>query len=102
MMYDTYAYIMSESVPMTTVSIRDLGRRPSQVVDEVIRTGRPAIITRHGRPVTAMVALDPDELEDFVLARAPEFARSMRAADADLRAGRARPATEVFAELDRD
>ena len=87
---------------MTTISIRDLGRRPSQVVDEVIRTGRPAIITRHGRPVTAMVPLDPDELEDFVLARAPEFARSKRDADADLRAGRARRATEVFAELDRD
>jgi antitoxin (DNA-binding transcriptional repressor) of toxin-antitoxin stability system len=38
------------------------------VVDEVVRSGRHAIITRHGRPVTAMVALDPDELEDFVLA----------------------------------
>ena len=87
---------------MTTISIRDLSRRPSQVVDEVVRTGRPAIITRHGKPVTAMVALDPDELEDFVLARAPEFARSMRAAEADLHAGRARAAAEVFAELDRD
>lgn len=86
---------------MTTISIRDLGRRPSQVVDEVIRTGRPAIITRHGRPVTAMVAVDPDELEDFVLAHAPEFAHSRRSANADLRAGRARPADEVFAELDR-
>ena len=87
---------------MSTISIRDLGRRPSQVVDEVIRTGRPAIITRYGRPVTAMVALDPDELEDYVLAQAPEFARSMREADADLRAGHARPATEVFAEIDGD
>jgi prevent-host-death family protein len=87
---------------MTTISIRDLSRRPSQVVDEVVRTGRPAIITRHGRPVTAMVAVDPDELEDFVLSHAPEYARSRRAADADLRAGRARPADEVFAELDRD
>jgi prevent-host-death family protein len=84
-----------------TVSIRDLGRRPSQVIDEVLRTGRPAIVTRHGRPVTAMVPLDPAELEDYVLAHAPEFVRSTRAADADLRAGRARPADEVFAELDR-
>jgi hypothetical protein len=49
-----------------------------------------------------MVAVDPDELEDFVLARAPEFARSRREADADLRAGRARPAEEVIAEIDRD
>jgi prevent-host-death family protein len=86
---------------MTTISIRDLGRRPSQVVDEVVRTGRPAIITRRGRPVTAMVAVDPDQLEDFVLAHAPEFVRSRRAADADLRAGRARPAKEVFAEIER-
>ena len=87
---------------MPTISIRDLGRHPSQVIDEVLRTGRPAIVTRHGRPVTAMVALDPDELEDYVLAHAPEFVRATRAADADLRAGRARPAAEVFAELERD
>ena len=86
---------------MTTISIRDLSRRPSQVVDEVVRTGRPAIITRHGRPVTAMIAVDPDELEDFVLAHAPEFVRSRQAADADLRAGRARSADEVFAEIDQ-
>jgi prevent-host-death family protein len=85
---------------MPTISIRDLGRRPSQVVDEVVRTGRPAIVTRHGRPVTAMVALDPDELEDYVLAHAPEFVRATGAADADLRDGRARPATEVLAELE--
>lgn len=86
---------------MATISIRDLGRRPSQVVDEVVRTGRPAIITRHGRPVAAMVAVDADGLEDFVLAHAPEFVRSARAADADLRAGRARPAVEVFADIER-
>jgi prevent-host-death family protein len=86
---------------MATVSIRDLGRRPSQVVDEVIRTGRPAIVTRRGRPVTAMVAIDPDELEDFVLAHAPEFVRATRAADADLRAGRVQTAADVFAEIDR-
>jgi len=86
---------------MATISIRDLGRHPSQVIDEVVRTGRPAIITRHGRPVTAMVAIDPDGLEDFVLANAPEFARSRQDADADLRTGRSRPADDVFAEIDR-
>lgn len=86
---------------MPTISIRDLGRRPSQVVDEVVRSGRPAIVTRHGRPVTALIAIDPDKLEDFVLAHAPEFVRATRAADADLRAGRVRAAADVFAEIDR-
>jgi prevent-host-death family protein len=85
---------------MTTISIRDLARRPSQVVDEVARTGRPAIITRRGQPITVMVAIDPGELEDFVLARAPEYTRSMTQADADLRAGRTRGLDEVVAELD--
>jgi prevent-host-death family protein len=86
---------------VATISIRDLSRRPSQVIDEVVRTGRPAIITRHGRPVTAMVAIDADDLEDFVLANAPEYARSRRDGDADLRTGRSRPAPELFTELDR-
>lgn len=85
---------------MATVSIRDLGRNPSQVVDEVVRTERPAIITRHGRPVAAMIAVDADGLEDFVLANAPEFVRSARAADGDLRAGRVRPADVVFSEIE--
>ena len=86
---------------MPTVSIRDLGRHPSKVIDEVVRTGRPAIITRHGRPVTAMVALDSDQVEDFALANAPEFVRSRQQADSDLRSGRSRPAAEVIAEIDR-
>jgi prevent-host-death family protein len=98
-----HLYVHSKiGADMPTISIRDLGRRPSQVIDEVVRTGRPAIVTRHGRPVTALVALDPDELEDYVLAHAPEFVRATRAADADLRAGRARTADEVFAELEQD
>jgi hypothetical protein len=49
-----------------------------------------------------MIAVDPDELEDYVLSRAPEYVRSTRAADADLRAGRTRNAEDVFAEIDPD
>ena len=85
---------------MPTVSIRDLARRSSQVVDDVTSSGRPAIITRRGKPVGALIAIDPDELEDFVLANAPEYARSMRDADDDLARGRTRPLSAVLDELD--
>lgn len=85
---------------MSTISIRELARRPSQVVDEVIRSRRPAIITRHGRPVSALIAIDPDDLEDFVLAHAPEYAASMRDADQDLAAGRSRSLEDVVREID--
>jgi hypothetical protein len=50
--------------------------------------------------VAALVPINPDELEDWVLATAPTFVRSMRQADADLRAGRTRPAADVFAEFE--
>ena len=53
---------------MSIVSIRDLGRNPSGVVDEVARSGRPALVTRNGRPVAALVRLDQVALEDWALA----------------------------------
>ncbi len=84
---------------MTTVSIRDLQRDTSEVVRRVGRTGRPAIVTNRGEPVAALVPLDPEALEDFVLANAPSFVRAMREADGALAGGRVRPADDVFADL---
>jgi prevent-host-death family protein len=83
-----------------TISIRDLARRSSQVVNDVTSSGRPAIITRRGKPVGALIAIDADELEEFVLANAPEYARSMRDADADLAKGRTRTLSDVIDEID--
>ncbi len=86
---------------MPTFSIRDLARRSSRIVDDVVSSGRPAIITRRGKPVSAMIAINPDALEDFVLANAPGYPAAMRAADADVKQGRVRSAAEVFGELER-
>ena len=86
---------------MGTIGIRDLSRNTSQVIDQVSSTGSPMIVTKHGRPVAAVVAVDPDALEDFVLATAPEYATARRAADADLTAGRARPAAAVLDQIRR-
>jgi prevent-host-death family protein len=53
---------------VSTIGIRDLANHASAVVDEVSRTGRPALVTRNGRPVAVLAAIDEDELLDFVLA----------------------------------
>ena len=84
---------------MPTISIRELARRPSRVVADVASSGRPAIITRRGKPVGALIAIDNDELEDFVLANAPEYAASIRDADADLVSGRTQPLSGVIDEI---
>ncbi len=87
---------------MGTVSIRELSRNASGVVDEVSRTGRPALVTKHGAPVAAVVPIDAAELEDLVLSKSPEYLADLTAADDDLAAERTRPAADVFAELDED
>jgi prevent-host-death family protein len=86
---------------MGTIGIRELSRNASQVVGRVSTTGSPMIVTKHGRPVAAIVAVDPEALEDFVLATAPEYVAARRAADADLVAGRTRPAAAVFDQIRR-
>lgn len=84
---------------MGTIGIRDLSRNASQVIDQVSSTGSPMIVTKHGRPVAAVVAIDPDALEDFVLATAPEYVAARQAADADLAVGRTRAAAAVFEQV---
>lgn len=73
---------------MGIVGIRELANNASAVVDEVARSGRPALVTRHGKPVAAVVPVDEDDLLDWVLDNAPEYVRSMQEADEDLAAGR--------------
>jgi prevent-host-death family protein len=85
---------------MATVSIRELARNASSVIDDVARTGRPALVTKRGQPIAAVVPIDAAELEDLVLAKTPEYLADMAAADQDLETGRTRPAADVFAELD--
>src|SRR5436190_1370634 len=88
-----------EVTPMGTVGIRELQRNASKIIEQVEETGQPVLVTRHGRAAVALIAINQDDLEDFILSRAPEFAESMRRADEDLRAARTRAADDVFAEL---
>lgn len=73
---------------MAVVNMRELSRRTSGVVDEMRSRKRPTLVTRGGRPVAALVPIDPTALEDWVLATAPTYVAGMRAADRELRAGK--------------
>lgn len=88
---------------MTTVGIRELANHASAVVDEVNRTGRPALVTKNGRPVAVLAAIDEDELLDHLLANAPEYVRSMRTAQREISRGtRGRPLEDVLGELENE
>src|SRR5438067_11916370 len=70
---------------MAAVNVRELARNTSKVIGDVARRKRPAIITRVGTPVAAVVPIDADALDVWILAIAPEFVEVMRKADDDLR-----------------
>jgi len=73
---------------MAVVNVRELSRRTSSVLNKVTSSNCPTLVTRGGRPVAALVPIDPGALEDWVLATAPEFVAGMRAADRELRTGK--------------
>ena len=88
---------------MTVVNMRELSRRTSGVVDEMRSRKRPTLVTRGGRPVAALVPIDPTALEDWVLATAPTFVAGMRAADRELRTRKTRSLDAVIgAEAETD
>ena len=86
-------------VVVPTVSIRDLANKASAVVDEVAKSGKPAVVTKRGKPVAAVVPIDPDALDDWVLANAPEYVKAMREADRDLGAGKTTSLDDLRDEL---
>jgi prevent-host-death family protein len=86
---------------LATSRIRELANKTKAVVEEVVRSGRPAVVTQRGRPVVAVVPIDQDALEDWVLAHAPEFVRDMREADEEVVRGEiGTPLEEILAELE--
>lgn len=85
---------------MSLIGIRGLSRRVSRHIEQVEKTGEPLVVTRRGRPVVAIVPVDADGLEDFVLAHVPEFTLGMRAADSELERGETVPLSEVLDELE--
>jgi len=80
--------------------IRDLQRNPGKIVDEVERTGRPALVTRHGRAAAVLMPVDDSALEDHVLANAPEYVASRQDAEDDAESGRTRSLDDVLDEFD--
>lgn len=87
---------------MESYGIRELQRRPSEIVERVEKTGRPALVTRYGKLAAVLMPIDAEAFEDYVLANAPEFVASMEEADRDAQGGRTRPAEEVLAEIEAE
>ncbi|MFV0427537.1 MAG: type II toxin-antitoxin system Phd/YefM family antitoxin [Beutenbergiaceae bacterium] len=70
-----------------TVSTRELRNDTSGVIDRAVATGGEIIITRHGRPVAALRALEPrswaETVADLIDALPPDTADTGLLAELD-------------------
>ena len=88
---------MSSAVKFSqdVVPLGDMKVNPGKIVRRIDETGRPVLLTSHGRGVVVMQALS--EYEDAQEER--EFMRAVVAGLADIEAGRVVPLSEVKRRL---
>lgn len=84
---------------MPIIGVRELARRNRELLDKVEKEKVPYLVTRNGRPVAALVPVDPADAERYVLAAAPEFVESRRQADAEIAMGETRSLEDVTQEM---
>lgn len=80
------------------VPLGDLKVNPGKIVRRIDETGRPALLTSHGRGVAVVQALSAYEAAQ----EEREFMRAVVAGLADIDAGRVLPMTEVKRRLGLD
>jgi prevent-host-death family protein len=66
---------------MKFVTLRELKINPSKVLDRLAK--EDIVVTRSGRPAAALVYLDEELLEDFVMAHHPKLLKEVEAARAE-------------------
>ena len=58
---------------MAIIGVRELLHESKKVLARVTDDKEPVVITRHGKPVAALVPVDPANAERYVLQAAPEL-----------------------------
>ena len=89
---------------MAIINMRDLSRNPRKVLEalENLDAAEACLITRHGRPLAALVPVDEADADAFLIAASPELAEMRRDAEAALAEGKPVPLSEFAASLGVD
>jgi len=69
---------------MKFATLRELKINPSRVLDHLAK--EDIVVTRSGKPAAALVYLDEDLLDDFLLAHHPKLLQEVEAARAEYEA----------------
>src|SRR5436305_8363039 len=86
---------MSISLTEDFRTAEELANQTPAILEEVRKQKRPVVVTQDGKP--AAVLLDVERYEWMV--HLLNFTRMINEAEAEVRAGKTRPADEVFKEI---
>jgi prevent-host-death family protein len=81
---------------MPVVGIRQLARNASAIIRDVSKTRMPTVVTDRGKPVGVIYPFDEGDLEDYVLANAPEYIARREQADRDIAEGKTIPLEKLL------
>ena len=87
---------------MAVISVRELLRDATTVFEGMERDREPVLITRRGRPVAALVPVNPEQAEAMILSSAPALIESRRRAEQAIAEGRTTPLEDALRELDAE
>lgn len=73
---------------MATVTLRELARNTASVIQGIQTSRRPALVTRNGKPVVALVPIDEVALEDWLLRESAAITSTVPAGPGAVRGGR--------------
>lgn len=86
---------------MIIANVRELKARASEYIRKARRAGGVVVVS-HGRPTAALIPLDADGLEDFLLEHHPAFRRAIERAFAEAGRKKGVPIERLIEETRRE
>lgn len=80
---------------MAIIGIRELNRDTRGVIERLLESREPVVLTRQGTPIATIHPLDQQRVNDLVISSASEFVGSVRQAEREFAAGETVPLAEA-------
>jgi len=84
---------------MPVIGVRELSRQTADVLKELQSSGESVVITKQGKPIATLSAVDESEVQNLVLSLAPSIREISSTAEVDFTPTQTRSLEEVSEQL---
>jgi len=87
---------------MPVIGLRQLSRETSEVIQELLSSGEPVVITKKGWPVATLAPVDETQVQDLVLSLAPSIKETSSITKVDVSPAKTRTLDKVSRQLAKE